>query len=59
MRFLVNKEWSAAARPLGTVSHSAAFGLVISFKGLGHQLGRVYQKLSNGPLMDVGLRTRC
>ena len=28
MRFLVNKDLSAAARPLGAVSHSAACGLV-------------------------------
>lgn len=53
MRFLVNKDSSPAAKPLGTVSHSAAVSVVtfffFFFKGLGHQPGRIYQKPSNWP----------
>lgn len=51
MRFLVNKDSSAAVRPLDTVSHSTTFDLVACiffFKGLGHRPIRVYQNYQTG-----------
>ena len=58
MRFLVNKDLSAADRPLGAVSHSAAFGLVTLVRATSGA-GLLLSELSNRPLMDVSLRTRC